>query len=804
VASDLRLLAVTVSRNIIAKPINQQLDKQRQASIIQTSTIIIYPPRMVKATKRARKFNAKVGTGSDASTKKKSLLSKKNKKRTKSTSDIKAESQAIRDEEIAKSKKIRNDNDFTNVDNLGSLDIDSFFDKVVDGLECKKNDRDGEDEDDVNNKDANTQDDDDESSVDSLNSLNSEESDIEASEQQMKDQLAKLGEYDPEFHKYLKENDSNLLDFDVDDDDMSEDDGEYEQDEDKMESLLADATADEEGEGEEDTTTTQFKQQQKQYEDKFLLTPLRLQQLEQGAFASHSIKGLKRIVGGYRTVCHLSDVNTQDNDGDDDEDGTTKSSRKKKEFQITSPVVFDRLMAVCLVQCHSEFYYHLLREEEEESSGSESSGSESSEEDEWDTATKKKSPTKVKGSLDENKPLHPKTLSKSPNWITLRPIIESFLKSTLHILTESGKEAKLLQFVLSSLSRYTPYLTSYPKLIKPYLKTLVNLWSAPIDNSEEYNTVRLQSFLRIRQLAIVLPYPSIEDILKMTYLSYAKRAKFGTASNISTTLPTLTFMGNCLVELYTLDYASSYQHIFIYVRQLALHLRNALMKQTQESMSVVCCWQYVHCLKVWVAVLCAACGTKTVVAEGDDDGGASSKLGGGVNKDEEANLLASLVYPLTEIILGVCRLVPNVRFVPLRLHCVRLLQQLAASTETFIPTTSLLLGVLDMKEVGMKPLRDGKKGKKNKGSSGTVRGLRLPLILKLPKENTLRTMEQLDSVLKETFVLLNREVDMYRYSPGFPEFTFAILQRLRKVSCVDCIIVLRRCAFLTYQNAHMI
>ena len=39
-----------------------------------------------------------------------------------------------------------------------------------------------------------------------------------------------------------------------------------------------------------------------------------------------------------------------------------------------------------------------------------------------------------------------------------------------------------------------------------------------------------------------------------------------------------------------------------------------------------------------------------------------------------------------------------------------LLQQLAASTGTFVPTTSLLLGVLDLREVGMKPLRgDGAK-----------------------------------------------------------------------------------------------
>ena len=86
----------------------------------------------------------------------------------------------------------------------------------------------------------------------------------------------------------------------------------------------------------------------------------------------------------------------------------------------------------------------------------------------------------------------------------------------------------------------------------------------------------------------------------------------------------------------------------------------------------------------------------------------------------------------------------------------------------------------------MKPLRGdggGKKGKRNKKTSaGTIRGLRLPVILKLPKEGTLRTMEQLDGVLKETFVLLNRELDLYRYSPGFPEFTFSILQRLRKVS----------------------
>ena len=62
-----------------------------------------------------------------------------------------------------------------------------------------------------------------------------------------------------------------------------------------------------------------------------------------------------------------------------------------------------------------------------------------------------------------------------------------------------------------------------------------------------------------------------------------------------------------------------------------------------------------------------------------------------------------------------------------------------------------------------------------------VRGLRLPLILKLPKQDTLRTAEQLDACLGEVFTLLNREIDLYRYSAGFPEFSVRICQRLRKV-----------------------
>jgi len=62
-------------------------------------------------------------------------------------------------------------------------------------------------------------------------------------------------------------------------------------------------------------------------------------------------------------------------------------------------------------------------------------------------------------------------------------------------------------------------------------------------------------------------------------------------------------MGNCLVELYSLDVDSSYQHAFIYIRQLALHLRAAITKKTKESFQQIYAWQYFNCLRVWSAVI---------------------------------------------------------------------------------------------------------------------------------------------------------------------------------------------------------
>lgn len=612
------------------------------------------------------------------------------------------------------------ENDFTTLpSSLSSMDIDAFFREVVAEV-APRDDAASEDSDKEEDIEA-----DDTSDEDSITSIDDE--DIEEAEKRMKEEMANLSQKDPEFHKFLKENEKSLLEFGAGEDVSDDDDDEEEM---EQENLAYDSSTDMEKESEPSAVAQEAVSSRKEEggqkeklagAGQILLTSKVLISLEKQAFGPrhYGIKALKSIISAYRTACHLSDSDQQNSMVDGDDSGSAKAQGK---YFIDSAVVFDRLMITCMNKCHKAFRFHFSLDDGIEGTSS------------W----------------DENKPIHPKKLMNANKWKNVHSILKTFLRSTIHVLSEA-KESGLITFILKTLSHYVPFLTPFPRMAKGLLKTLSSLWAAPLDDSRQqnYQSVRLHAFLRIRQLALTQPFPFIEDCLKQVYVAYARTAKFISEA----TLPTLTFLGNCVVELYSLDMDSSYQHAFVYIRQLALHLRSALQKKTKESFQVVYCWQYLNCCKVWVAVLSANPG-----------------------KDE----LYSLVYPLTEIIWGVAKLLPSTRYLPLRLHCVRMLQQLAASTETFIPTTAILLDSLDLKEIYLKPKVHNKKNAKNIAASAV--GIRLPLVWKLPKEDPLRTMEQLNACLTEVFLLLNREVDLYRYTVGFPEFSVRICQRLRKFS----------------------
>jgi nucleolar complex protein 2 len=96
----------------------------------------------------------------------------------------------------------------------------------------------------------------------------------------------------------------------------------------------------------------------------------------------------------------------------------------------------------------------------------------------------------------------------------------------------------------------------------------------------------------------------------------------------------------------------------------------------QKAYQRVYDWQYIFCLELWTSVICT------------------------YGSDTDFKHLA---YPLAQILQGVATLVPTVRYFPLRLRCIRMLNRIASATGTFIPVPSLLLDILEMEELRNAP-----------------------------------------------------------------------------------------------------
>ncbi|GAB2291009.1 Nucleolar Complex 2 protein [Dionaea muscipula] len=319
-------------------------------------------------------------------------------------------------------------------------------------------------------------------------------------------------------------------------------------------------------------------------------------------------------------------------------------------------------------------------------------------------------------------------LKNTKLWKKYHHLVKSYLGNSLHVLNEMT-DTQMISFTLQRLRYSSLFLVAFPSLLRRYIKVALHFWGTG------GGSLPLVSLLFLRDLCIRLGSDCLEECFKGIYKAYVLNSRFVNVAK----LQHLQFLGNCVVELYRVDLPMAYQHAFVFIRQLAMILREVLNMKTKESFRKVYEWKYINCLELWTAAVCA------------------------YGSEAEFRPLA---YPLAQIISGVAHLVPTARYFPLRLRCVRMLNRIAASTNTFIPVSLLLLDMLGMKELNRPP------------SGGVGKAVDLRVSLKVSKP-TLKTRSFQEACVFSVVEELAEHLAQWSYSVAFFELSFVPAVRLR-------------------------
>ncbi|MCI4387338.1 hypothetical protein PGIGA_G00072980 [Pangasianodon gigas] len=483
---------------------------------------------------------------------------------------------------------------------------------------------------------------------------------------QHKDQLSRLKNTDPEFYKFLQDNDQKLLNFD--DTDSSEDDEEEKYH--KLPSQLEVDSSDEEVDEKDE------KKAKKSAKKATKVTAKMIEDWKTALKKEPTPRLVRDITQAFKAAV-----------------ATTKGDKDIEcRYTVADSSVFNALILFCIKDMHGALNKLLNF----------------------------KAPDREKKKL-----ILP---SSSPRWQKNQLDIKMYLSGLVQLLS-SLTQSTVITAVLRHANQMVPYFLCVPKQARHLLKQLIKQWST----GEE--TVRVLAFLAINKISRQKQNMFLNTVLKQMYIAYVQNCKF-TSPNA---LPLINFMQRTLAEMYSLDTQVSYQHGFIYIRQLAIHLRNAMNMKKKETYQSVYNWQYVHCLHLWCRVL------STIYP---------------------SEVLEPLIYPLCQVIVGCIKLVPISRYYPLRLHCVRALILLSSSTKTFVPVLPFLLEILQQEDFNKKPGRM------------SVKPINFAVILKLSKTN-LQEKAFKDGLIEQLYDLILEYFHTQAATIGFPELALPTIIQLK-------------------------
>mmetsp|Transcript_22453 Transcript_22453/g.32753 ORF Transcript_22453/g.32753 Transcript_22453/m.32753 type:complete len:759 (+) Transcript_22453:58-2334(+) len=530
---------------------------------------------------------------------------------------------------------------------------------------------------------------------------------------QHQDELDSLKEKDPEFFNYLQKNDAGLLDFEDDDDAIEESDESEESEDESGDMEEDDVDNDSDDDIDEDDHDSKISGAGGQDRSSIEVTAALVDELVTSS-KSGSLTSFRKLLSVFRATC------LPNSQGGDDEPAV--DGRPTSRYVVSDPEVYEYVMVEVLEHAGGVFASHLDLS--------------------LDGLTREKLTN----------------LGDHPKWKKLQMFVLSFYKSVLHTLASLSTQisdtstaddpaptdrsstnqggSHVAAYIVSCLEPYIPLLSPVSRLAKGVIKVLLRLWSQGPAPENDTSNVRGHSFLRIRQMSILLPGTITEECFRAIYLCFARTAKsFSEQSRTS-----VIFMSQCVTELYRTDVAHAYQQAFMYTRQLALHLRTALLKKTPEATKQVLTWQFLNCLRLWTRLLCA------MPAEDD---------------------LGPLVFPLSQVLNGVVVASPSAVYLPLHFHIISCLQQLAAHAEVFIPTCPRLLAILESHEIST-----------SSTTPSTDPAPNLQHIVRLPA-GAISKPPVRDVVVQTVITLLRYDLEIYRFHVGLPEYLYITTKKLK-------------------------
>ncbi|KAK2014946.1 Noc2p family protein [Colletotrichum eremochloae] len=495
-----------------------------------------------------------------------------------------------------------------------------------------------------------------------------------------KEAMDKLAEKDPEFYKFLKENDPEALDFDenadlAEVDELSagsdhSDDDEQPKKKRKKDAKKKAAAVEEEAVADNELTREMVSKWKKLIEEK------------------QSLRAARQVVLAFRCAAHLNE-----DDADDE---------RTQRYTISSPEVFHDILIVALRQIPEIISHHL--------------------------PIKESASGKIYVPTDSKK------------FHTLSIMIKTFTASIIHLLSTLSDDATL-KLTIGSLEPLIPYLMSFRKLLKALIKTVVNYWARPASSE----TTKITSFLVLRKLVVIGDKGIRETVLKAVYQGLVSGCR---ATNVNT-IQGINLMKNSAAELWGIDQNVGYTTAFTFIRQLAIHLRNSIVKKEKDAHKIVYNWQYTHSLDFWSCVLAEHCSPLKEAETGKE------------------GQLKLLIYPLVQVTLGAMRLIPSPTFFPLRFHLIRSILRLSRATNTYIPLASALIEVLESADMRRFP------------KASSIKPLDFNVAYKAPK-SYLRTRVYQDGVGEQVVELFSEYFTIWAKNIAFPEFTLPVLIQLKR------------------------